>query len=140
MTKFMCGGEPLPGPLRTYIYRDDSSFCVCPQSVPHSPSTCRRRWWRGSIGQWLRCRCSYFEKNKQEAQVVSFNGVLASQAVSEVLQLLTGYRGSGIREADLKVPGESVFRGYKKFDGVTGTLQGVGRGPAIRGASTVNML
>jgi hypothetical protein len=66
---------------------------------------------------------TYFEKNKQEAQVVSFNGVLASQAVSEVLQLLTGYRGSGIREADLKVPGESAFRGYKKFDGVTGTLQ-----------------
>ena len=66
---------------------------------------------------------SYFEKNKQEAQVVSFNGVLASQAVSEVLQLLTGFGGSGIREADLKVSGESVFRGYKKFDGVTGTLQ-----------------
>jgi hypothetical protein len=66
---------------------------------------------------------TYFEKNKQEAQVVSFNGVLASQAVSEVLQLLTGYRGSSIREADLKVPGQSVFRGYKKFDGVTGTLQ-----------------
>jgi ThiF family len=65
----------------------------------------------------------YFEKNRQEAQVVSFNGVLASQAVSEVLQLLTGYRGSGIREADLKVPGESVSRGYKKFDGVNGTLQ-----------------
>jgi hypothetical protein len=66
---------------------------------------------------------SYFEKNKQEAQVVSFNGVLASQAVNEVLQLLTGFGGAGINEADLKIPGESVFRGYKKFDGVTGTLQ-----------------
>lgn len=55
--------------------------------------------------------------------MVSFNGVLASQAVSEVLQLLTGYRGSGIEEVDLRVPGESLLRGYKKFDGVSGTLQ-----------------
>jgi len=66
---------------------------------------------------------SYFEKNKQEAQVVSFNGLLASQAVNEVLQLLTGYRGSSIREVDLRVPEQKTLRGYKKFDGVKGTLQ-----------------
>jgi|HubBroStandDraft_1064217.scaffolds.fasta_scaffold79374_1 hypothetical protein len=64
----------------------------------------------------------YFEKNRQEAQVVSFNGVLASQAVTEVLQLLTGFRGVGLRQAELRVPGESTTRGYKKFDGITGTL------------------
>ena len=64
----------------------------------------------------------YFEKNNQEAQVVSFNGLVASQAVTEVLQLLTGFRGIGLSEADLKVPRDDVFRGYKKFDGVAGTL------------------
>jgi len=31
----------------------------------------------------------YFEKNNQEAQVVSFNGLIASQAVTEVLHILT---------------------------------------------------
>jgi hypothetical protein len=65
----------------------------------------------------------YFEKNIQEAQVVSFNGVLASQAVTEVLQLLTGFRGIGLREEDLKMPGSSTLRGYKKFDGVAGSVQ-----------------
>jgi hypothetical protein len=45
----------------------------------------------------------YFEKNRQEAQVVSFNGVLASQAVTEVLQLLTGFRGVGLRREDLRI-------------------------------------
>jgi len=64
----------------------------------------------------------YFEKNNQEAQVVSFNGLVASQAVTEVLQLLTGFRGIGLSEADLKIPRDGVFRGYKKFDGVAGTL------------------
>lgn len=64
----------------------------------------------------------YFEKNSEEAQVISFNGLLASQAVSEVLQLLTGFRGGGLRRADLQVAGGSAFRGYKKFDGVAGTL------------------
>lgn len=64
----------------------------------------------------------YFEKNSQEAQVVSFNGVLASQAVTEVLQLLTGFRGVSLRHADLQVTGTSTFRGYKKFDGVSGNL------------------
>jgi hypothetical protein len=64
----------------------------------------------------------YFEKNNQEAQVISFNGLVASQAVTEVLQLLTGFRGAGLSEPDLEVPGSGVFRGYKKFDGVTGSL------------------
>jgi molybdopterin/thiamine biosynthesis adenylyltransferase len=65
----------------------------------------------------------YFEKNMQEAQVVSFNGILASQAVTEVLQLLTGFRGIGLRHADLRVPGASTLRGFKKFDGISGGLQ-----------------
>jgi hypothetical protein len=64
----------------------------------------------------------YFEKNNQEAQVISFNGLVASQAVTEVLQLLTGFRGAGLRKADLEVPGSGVLRGYKKFDGVAGSL------------------
>ncbi len=64
----------------------------------------------------------YFEKNRQEAQVVSFNGLIASQAVTEVLQLLTGFRGAGLRQTDLQLSGTSTFRGYKKFDGVTGSL------------------
>lgn len=65
----------------------------------------------------------YFEKNRQEAQVVSFNGVRASQAVTEVLQLLTGFGGVGLRQADLRMPSASTVRGYKKFDGVAGSLQ-----------------
>ena len=64
----------------------------------------------------------YFEKNHEEAQVVSFNGLLASQAVSEALQILTGFRGAGLRQPDLQIAGTSTFRGYKKFDGITGTL------------------
>lgn len=64
----------------------------------------------------------YFEKNRQEAQVVSFNGVLASQAVTEVLQLLTGFRGIGLRQVDLRLPSALTVRGYKKFDGITGSL------------------
>jgi|HubBroStandDraft_2_1064218.scaffolds.fasta_scaffold35767_2 hypothetical protein len=64
----------------------------------------------------------YFEKNRQEAQIVSFNGVLASQAVSEVLQLLTGFRGVGLRREDLRMSNTSTVRGYKKFDGISGNL------------------
>jgi hypothetical protein len=64
----------------------------------------------------------YFEKNRHEAQVVSFNGVLASQAVTEVLQMLTGFRGVSLRQSDLALKGTSTVRGYKKFDGVSGTL------------------
>jgi hypothetical protein len=64
----------------------------------------------------------YFEKNVREAQVVSFNGLLASQAVTEVLQLLTGFRGAGLRGTDLELTAGGALRGYKKFDGVAGTL------------------
>jgi hypothetical protein len=45
-----------------------------------------------------------------DALVVSFNGLLASQAVTEVLQLLTGF-----------APQDAVSV-YKKYDGFTGTL------------------
>jgi hypothetical protein len=64
----------------------------------------------------------YFEKNRQEAQVVSFNGVLASQAVTEVLQMFTGFRGASLLQTDLQLTGTFTFRGYKKLDGVSGTL------------------
>lgn len=64
----------------------------------------------------------YFEKNNQDAQVVSFNGLVASQAVTEVLQLLTGFRGAGLLKTGLELSVTGVFRGYKKFDGAAGTL------------------
>lgn len=54
---------------------------------------------------------SYFEGADGQAQVVSMNGVLASQAVSEVLQLLTGFAPVG---------DELVI---KKYDGLAGTLE-----------------
>lgn len=81
----------------------------------------------------------YFEKNRQEAQVVSFNGVLASQAVTEVLQMLTGFRGVSVRQSDLALEGTSTVRGYKKFDGVSGTLNEWGgvRRPACRHCASV---
>lgn len=65
---------------------------------------------------------SYFQKKKGQAQVVSFNGVVASQAVCEVLQLLTGYRGSGFDPRDLGLE-DGLQRGALKFDGRRGTLQ-----------------
>ena len=66
---------------------------------------------------------SYFQNRAGEAQVVSLNGVVASQAVTEVLQLLTGFGGSGIRWQDIALPGEhSIQRGFRKLDGVRGTL------------------
>jgi hypothetical protein len=65
----------------------------------------------------------YFEKQKQEAQVVGFNGILASQAVTEALQLITGFRGIGLRESDLRLPNAQAAGGYKKFDGAAGSLQ-----------------
>jgi molybdopterin/thiamine biosynthesis adenylyltransferase len=64
---------------------------------------------------------SYFQKKKGQAQVVSFNGVVASQAVSEVLQLLTGYRGSSFDPNDLAIE-DGLQRGALKFDGRRGTL------------------
>jgi molybdopterin/thiamine biosynthesis adenylyltransferase len=53
---------------------------------------------------------SYFQGSEKQAQVVSMNGVLASQAVNEVLQLLTGFAPT---VEDM---------GIKKFDGLDGTL------------------
>ena len=44
---------------------------------------------------------NYFENRAGEAQVVSLNGVAASRAVTEVLQLLTGFAGRGLRQADV---------------------------------------
>lgn len=67
---------------------------------------------------------SYFQNRTGEAQVVSLNGVVPSQAVSEVLQLLTGFAGTGIRHADVAVdPDGTDQRGFKKFNGTSGTLQ-----------------
>jgi hypothetical protein len=66
----------------------------------------------------------YFRGREGEAQVVSLNGVAASQAVSEVLQLLTGFAGTGIRYADVAVdPDGTDQRGFKKLNGTSGTLQ-----------------
>lgn len=45
-----------------------------------------------------------------DAQVLSFNGVLASQAVSDILQLLTGF-ADGANHIS-----------YRKYDGFTGTM------------------
>jgi hypothetical protein len=59
-----------------------------------------------------------------EAQVVSMNGLLASQAVNEALQLLTGYAGKSITTASStkKHDPSGAIVGYKKFLGTTGTL------------------
>lgn len=70
-----------------------------------------------------------------EAQVVSMNGVLASQAVNEVLQLLTGYAGTSISCCALAqdvAAGTTV--GFKKLDGLRGTLEewGGSRNPSCR--------
>jgi len=54
---------------------------------------------------------SYFEGTDKHAQVVSMNGILASQAVNEILQLLTGFA---------PVDGDMSF---KKFNGLEGTLE-----------------
>ncbi len=67
---------------------------------------------------------SYFQNRTGEAQVVSLNGVVASQAVNEVLQLLTGFAGTGIRYADVATDlNGTEQRGFKKLDGMNGTLQ-----------------
>lgn len=66
---------------------------------------------------------NYFNNKKAEAQVVSLNGVVSSQAVTEVLQLLTGFGGTGFRQQDVTLPGEhGVQRGFRKLDGVMGSL------------------
>jgi molybdopterin/thiamine biosynthesis adenylyltransferase len=54
---------------------------------------------------------SYFKGADKQAQVVSMNGVLASQAVTEVLQLITGFR-----------PDDDEMT-IRKFDGIEGTLE-----------------
>jgi hypothetical protein len=64
---------------------------------------------------------SYFQGKKGEAQVVSLNGVVASQAVTEALQLLTGFRGSSVDPAAVSLE-EDLQRGAFKLDGVRGTL------------------
>lgn len=56
---------------------------------------------------------TYFEGQEKQAQVISMNGILASQAMTEVLQLVTGFAG---------VTGDAVI---KKYDGVRGTLEEV---------------
>src|SRR5439155_4950264 len=66
----------------------------------------------------------YFQNHEGEAQVVSLNGVVASQAVNEVLQLLTGFAGTGITHADVAIDlNGSEQRGFKKLNGTSGTLQ-----------------
>jgi hypothetical protein len=47
----------------------------------------------------------------------------SSQAVTEVLRLLTGFARAGIRKMDLMLADAPTMRGYKKFDGIAGTLQ-----------------
>ena len=67
---------------------------------------------------------SYFQNRGGEAQVVSLNGLVASQAVTEVLQLLTGFGGTNIRRSGVALRDEPTLqRGFRKFDGVRGTLE-----------------
>lgn len=65
---------------------------------------------------------SYFQNRRGEAQVVSFNALVAGQGVSEVLQLLSAFRGSSIDPADLATD-DGQQRGFLKLDGLRGTLQ-----------------
>jgi hypothetical protein len=66
---------------------------------------------------------SYFENRGGEAQVVSLNGLVASQAVTEVLQLLSGFAGSGLGARAVELNGQPAMqRGFRKLDGVRGTL------------------
>jgi hypothetical protein len=55
--------------------------------------------------------------------VVSLNGLVASQAVTEVLHLLTGFGGTGLRRRDVELDSQSgLQRGFRKLNGVRGTL------------------
>lgn len=76
----------------------------------------------------------YFQNRNSEGQVISLNGLVASQGVTEVLQLLTGFAGSGIRKTDLLAPDGITQRGYKKLNGIAGTLHewGSRQNPACR--------
>jgi hypothetical protein len=74
---------------------------------------------------------SYFQNGTGEAQVVSFNGVVASQGTAEILQLLTGFRGASLDPASLSTrSGEQ--RGVLKYDGLRGTLEEWGGRPDVR--------
>jgi hypothetical protein len=65
----------------------------------------------------------YAQGRAGQAQVVSLNGVLASQAVNEVVQLITGYAGASIDPCDRIDNVETgTHRGFKKLDGGRGTL------------------
>lgn len=63
---------------------------------------------------------SYFQNKAGQAQVASFNAAVAGAAVSEVIQLLTAYRGSLLDPAALQT-GDARQRGALKFDGLRGT-------------------
>ena len=66
----------------------------------------------------------YLQNAPGEAQVVSLNGVLASQAVNEVLQILTGFAGNSLSRQSLAAGEQAdLQRGFKKLDGVRGTLE-----------------
>jgi hypothetical protein len=66
----------------------------------------------------------YLQNAPGEAQVISLNGVLASQAVNEILQLLTGFAGTRLsRPSSATGEHTEVQRGFKKLDGVRGTLE-----------------
>lgn len=54
---------------------------------------------------------SYFQGSDKQAQVVSFNGILASAAVNEVLTLITGYSNP------------TDHYNIKKFDGLNNSLE-----------------
>jgi hypothetical protein len=65
----------------------------------------------------------YLQNRGGKAQVVSLNGLVASQAVTEVLQLLTGFCGSGVGRRDVTLVGQpDLQRGFRKLNGVRGTL------------------
>lgn len=67
---------------------------------------------------------NYFENRQGEAQVVSLNGIVASQAVTEILQLLTAFAGGGWRRTDLALRDRPTLqRGFLKLDGIRGTLE-----------------
>jgi molybdopterin/thiamine biosynthesis adenylyltransferase len=65
---------------------------------------------------------AYFVNKSGQAQVVSFNGVVASQAVSEALQLLTGFRGRSLDPKALMLDA-GLQRGVLKLDGLRGTVE-----------------
>lgn len=65
----------------------------------------------------------YVQGRPAQAQVVSLNGLLASQAVNEALQLLTGYAGASIHTGSrLSSAAADTHRGFKKLDGVRSEL------------------